>query len=168
MVQNLRFQGQYFDAETGLHYNRFRYYDPDIERFVSQDPIGLAGGINNYQYAPNPVGWIDPLGLNKEKFCACPHISQQKQAGHVDGTPQYENRVKVGKPTSKFDNWDDAIKYTDEAWKNGTPVPGRPNVKDYEFGTRIGSGSKGGAQTKVRVHQDSAGKIHGHPAGPEI
>ena len=63
LVQNLRFQGQYFDLETGLHYNRFRYYDPDCGRFVSQDPIGLAGGINNYQYAPNPVGWIDPLGL---------------------------------------------------------------------------------------------------------
>ena len=61
--QNLRFQGQYFDAETGLHYNRFRYYDPDCGRFISQDPIGLLGGVNNYQYAPNPVAWIDPLGL---------------------------------------------------------------------------------------------------------
>ena len=61
--QPLRFQGQYYDAETGLHYNRFRYYDPDAGRFVSQDPIGLAGGINLYQYAPNPLGWIDPLGL---------------------------------------------------------------------------------------------------------
>ncbi|HWU52618.1 MAG TPA: RHS repeat-associated core domain-containing protein, partial [Tahibacter sp.] len=61
--QPLRFQGQYFDAETGLHYNRFRYYDPDIGRFVSQDPIGLAGGLNSYLYAPNPIGWADPLGL---------------------------------------------------------------------------------------------------------
>ena len=41
--QHLRFQGQYFDVETGLHYNRFRYYDPDVGRFVSQDPIGLVG-----------------------------------------------------------------------------------------------------------------------------
>ena len=64
-VQNLRFQGQYYDEETGLHYNRFRYYDPDIGRFVSQDPIGLAGGINTYQYAPNPISWIDPFGLTK-------------------------------------------------------------------------------------------------------
>ena len=61
--QTLRFQGQYFDVETGLHYNRFRYYDPDVGRFVSQDPIGLAGGENLYQYAPNPTGWVDPLGL---------------------------------------------------------------------------------------------------------
>ncbi|MEQ4763557.1 RHS repeat-associated core domain-containing protein, partial [Klebsiella aerogenes] len=57
------FQGQYFDAETGLHYNRHRYYDPEIAGFISQDPIGLAGGLNVYQYAPNPLGWVDPWGL---------------------------------------------------------------------------------------------------------
>ncbi|WP_435274561.1 RHS repeat-associated core domain-containing protein [Psychrobium sp. nBUS_13] len=61
--QNLRFQGQYFDEETGLHYNRFRYYDPDVGRFVSQDPIGLLGGENSYVYGPNPTYWVDPLGL---------------------------------------------------------------------------------------------------------
>ncbi|WP_165678467.1 RHS repeat-associated core domain-containing protein [Metapseudomonas otitidis] len=60
--QNLRFQGQYHDRETGLHYNTFRYYDPSVGRFTTQDPIGLAGGINLYQYAPNALGWIDPLG----------------------------------------------------------------------------------------------------------
>jgi RHS repeat-associated protein len=59
----IRFQGQYHDHETGLHYNRYRYYDPEVGRFISQDPIGLAGGLNVYQYAPNPVQWIDPLGL---------------------------------------------------------------------------------------------------------
>jgi RHS repeat-associated protein len=60
--QNLRFQGQYLDRETGLHYNTFRFYDPDSGRFTTPDPIGLLGGLNLYQYAPNPVGWIDPLG----------------------------------------------------------------------------------------------------------
>ncbi|WP_245587357.1 RHS repeat-associated core domain-containing protein, partial [Comamonas composti] len=65
---HLRFQGQYFDEETGLHYNRFRYYDPHCGRFVSRDPIGLAGGINFHRYAPNPTGWVDPLGL---KTCPC-------------------------------------------------------------------------------------------------
>ncbi|MCK0549862.1 RHS domain-containing protein [Pseudomonas syringae pv. aptata] len=63
--QNLRFQGQYFDVETGLHYNTFRYYDPEIGRFITQDPIGLSGGDNLYQYAPNPNGWVDPWGLCK-------------------------------------------------------------------------------------------------------
>ncbi|WP_415639464.1 RHS repeat-associated core domain-containing protein, partial [Pseudomonas plecoglossicida] len=60
--QNLRFQGQYFDAETGLHYNTFRYFDPEAGRFITQDPIGLAGGRNLYSYAPNTIGWVDPLG----------------------------------------------------------------------------------------------------------
>ena len=62
--QPIRFQGQYHDVETGLHYNRFRYYDPDIGRFASQDPIGLSGGNNLMRYASNPTGWIDPLGLS--------------------------------------------------------------------------------------------------------
>ncbi|ELY3774625.1 RHS repeat-associated core domain-containing protein, partial [Cronobacter dublinensis] len=61
--QNLRMQGQYLDRETGLHYNLFRYYDPDCGRFTQHDPIGLAGGINLYQFAPNALGWADPWGL---------------------------------------------------------------------------------------------------------
>ncbi|PIT17281.1 hypothetical protein BGI32_03080 [Snodgrassella alvi] len=61
--QNLRYQGQYLDRETGLHYNTFRYYDPDIGRFTQPDPIGLLGGFNLYQYAPNGLTWIDPWGL---------------------------------------------------------------------------------------------------------
>ena len=59
----IRFQGQYLDDETGLHYNRYRYYDPDTTRYFSQDPLGLSGGKNFYVYAPNPTGWIDPSGL---------------------------------------------------------------------------------------------------------
>ena len=61
--QPLRLPGQYFDEETGLHYNLFRYYAPECGRFISQDPIGLRGGLNLYVYAPNPLSWIDPLGL---------------------------------------------------------------------------------------------------------
>jgi RHS repeat-associated protein len=65
VTQPIRFQGQYFDTETGLHYNRFRYYDPDTARYLTQDPIGFAGGNNLYQYAPSSTTWIDPLGLAK-------------------------------------------------------------------------------------------------------
>jgi RHS repeat-associated protein len=65
-TQNLRFQGQYYDQETGLHYNTFRFFDPDVGRFTTTDPIGLFGGINLYQYSPNPDGWADPLGLAKK------------------------------------------------------------------------------------------------------
>ncbi|RDU95216.1 RHS repeat-associated core domain-containing protein [Trinickia dinghuensis] len=60
--QPLRYAGQYADESVGLHYNTFRYYDPDVGRFINQDPIGLAGGNNLYRYAPNPARWVDPLG----------------------------------------------------------------------------------------------------------
>ena len=95
----LRFQGQYFDAESGLHYNRHRYYQPETGRFLTPDPIRLAGGLNNYQYVPNPVNWVDPLGLAQ---CPgdCPggattastqnkEISPAEQAQSWQGTGNY-------------------------------------------------------------------------------
>jgi RHS repeat-associated protein len=64
--QPIRFQGQYHDEETGLYYNRFRFYDPLQGRYVTQDPIGLLGGVNGFAYPENPVEWIDPSGLNEK------------------------------------------------------------------------------------------------------
>ena len=59
------FPGQYYDQETGLHYNYFRTYDPATGRYITSDPIGLQGGINTYLYADaNPARLVDPLGLN--------------------------------------------------------------------------------------------------------
>ncbi|WP_437635864.1 RHS repeat-associated core domain-containing protein [Sorangium sp. So ce854] len=59
----LSFQGQYIDEETGLSYNRFRYYDPETGQYISPDALGLAGGFNEYAYVKNPVRLVDPLGL---------------------------------------------------------------------------------------------------------
>lgn len=65
ITNNIRWPGQYFDEETGLHYNLFRYYDPDTGRYLTPDSKGLMGD-NLYVYAGNaPLHWIDPLGL----FC---------------------------------------------------------------------------------------------------
>lgn len=61
--QNIRFQGQYEDVETGLYYNRFRYYDADGCRYINQDPLGLIGDYNAYDYCQSPTTGIDPLGL---------------------------------------------------------------------------------------------------------
>jgi RHS repeat-associated protein len=58
-----RFPGQWADAETGLHYNRFRHYDPGSGQYLSRDPIGLRGGLQPMAYVDDPSGWVDPLGL---------------------------------------------------------------------------------------------------------
>jgi RHS repeat-associated protein len=58
-----RYQGQYEDSETGLYYNRFRYYDPDSGNYLSQDPIGLAGGSLLYGYVHDTNMWVDIFGL---------------------------------------------------------------------------------------------------------
>ncbi|WP_333998851.1 RHS repeat-associated core domain-containing protein [Burkholderia cepacia] len=81
----LRFQGQQVDEETGLAYNRYRYYDPQIGRFISRDPIGLAGGTNVFQYAPNPTQWTDPLGL-------CPGKAIIRQSRN-EGGPHFDIEV---------------------------------------------------------------------------
>lgn len=106
----IRFQGQYLDDETGLHYNRHRYYDPDGARYITADPIGLLGGLNAYRYAPNPTGWIDPLGLRKKKkrdacaaACSGPSCSNGRRPGL--GAAAFQS----GKEYPNKDNWSNTI-----------------------------------------------------------
>ncbi|WP_439854216.1 RHS repeat-associated core domain-containing protein [Pseudomonas yamanorum] len=90
--QNLRLQGQYLDREIGLHYNTFRFYDPDVGRFTTPDPIGLMGGFNLYQYGPNPVRWLDPWGWAGNPANAT-HITY---VGVKDGKPYVGYASKPG------------------------------------------------------------------------
>jgi RHS repeat-associated protein len=67
MGSPFRFPGQYADAESGLFYNRHRYYDPELRMYITPDPLGLAGSLQPYTYVPDPMEWIDPLGLRPGK-----------------------------------------------------------------------------------------------------
>ncbi|PIT13092.1 hypothetical protein BGI32_09600 [Snodgrassella alvi] len=143
--QNLRYQGQYLDRETGLHYNTFRYYDPDIGRFTQPDPIGLLGGFNLYQYAPNGLTWVDPLGLAS---CNSKHPSRRaafRQIKREAGIPMHQHPLKMVK-----------IELTD---RNGHKIldSNHKPIKTREYHYRTPDGS-------VLVVQDhSAGHIFGPP-----
>ncbi|WP_083214458.1 RHS repeat-associated core domain-containing protein [Burkholderia stabilis] len=92
----IRFPGQYHDEETGLHYNRHRYYDPDIGRYVSKDPIQLSGGLNVYAYVDgNPIAYVDPLGLvNPAKVTSC--SINAMNAGRLYGSGALKLAASVG------------------------------------------------------------------------
>ncbi|MFH9689208.1 DUF6531 domain-containing protein [Streptomyces sp. NPDC017413] len=79
----LRFPGQYFDPESGLHYNRHRHYDPESGRYLSPDPLGLTPAPNAVTYVDDPTRWIDPLGL-----AGCPHRSGEHKHSVVLGINQ--------------------------------------------------------------------------------
>jgi len=94
-----RFQGQYHDPETGLHYNYARYYDPATGRYCSVDPLGLGGGPNARSYAHNPVNWCDPLGLiviwGKKKCLATTENGKQTMSGWSDRPPPPPGTTRV-------------------------------------------------------------------------
>ena len=83
-----RFQGQYHDNETGLYYNRFRYYSPEEGMYISQDPIRLDGGVTPYSYVRDTNSWIDEFGLACEKY----RKRTPKQVARL--RKNFENRLK--------------------------------------------------------------------------
>ena len=129
MKQNLRFQGQYFDAETGLHYNLFRYYDPVAGRFTQLDPIGLAGGLNTYAYVPDPLTIIDPLGLMplSNPVNQGHHMVPHEVATHLDIAPF---NSQTGVPAMYWDEnqWTN-IEHSAMHGYNGIGTKTKPLVK---------------------------------------
>ena len=102
-LQPFRFQGQFFDSETSLHYNRFRYYDSDVGMFIQRDPIDLNGGVNIFAYAPNPIQWIDPLGLNNYDLGALGITPEgAKELEYRAHYPPAENKSKVNAYINSF------------------------------------------------------------------
>ncbi|MCO6540661.1 MAG: RHS repeat-associated core domain-containing protein, partial [Gilliamella sp.] len=92
----LRFQGQYYDEETGLHYNLNRYYDPFTGRYITQDPLGMLGGLNSYQYAgSDPINWVDPLGLIKVENSGFEGIAGKETGGYLN-QPEQGGTLNIG------------------------------------------------------------------------
>jgi hypothetical protein len=118
-----------------------------------------AGGAGGLRSAPGSAR----LSLASKG----PGINPQKQAEHIEGTPQNINRVAQGKSTSTFLNPAEAEELTQQAWQNGQPVGGQGNMRTFDFGRPVGVGPNGGGfQTSVRVSMDGRGLIHGTPFGP--
>ena len=98
---NIRFPGQYYDEETGLHYNWHRYYSPELGRYISSDPIGLQGGMNTYGYAlQNPVQNIDFYGLDTTVITIRRFGIGIHSAAHVDNGPN--NQPLLYDPAGDF------------------------------------------------------------------
>ena len=146
-----------------------------LRQFMPGSRPSTGGGVSNAAEGvagDKPVITVKPggkqIGPTSPTTAGKPPISRQKQDGHIAGTPQNRNRIKIGKPTSTFDGSSaEADALTQEAWQKGTPLPKQPGMREYDFGRRIGTGGYGGGQSSVRVSQDSAGKIHGYPVGRE-
>ena len=98
------FQGQYYDRETGLAYNRFRYYSPQMGMYVSQDPIGLAGGMRLYGYIQNTNYGMDVLGLKgcylkeAEEGQSYKFVLQISKSEYPETTRHIQNAIKKGHP----------------------------------------------------------------------
>ncbi|WGG51440.1 RHS repeat domain-containing protein [Rugamonas sp. DEMB1] len=132
--QPLRFQGQYHDAETGLHFNRFRYFNSDIGRFISQDPIGLLGGINTYIYGDaNPINKTDPLGL-ATFMCTKPlHAlggDGAKSGADTWGNPLYHQYLCVS--DGKGEHICGGQDQRGKKWYDPLNGPGKPSNDSYD------------------------------------
>src|ERR1019366_7862845 len=125
-----RFPGHYFDEETGLHYNRFRYFSPELGRYIQSDPVGQFGGINLYAYLRDPLSHVDIDGLartgtggNAKK----PKTAKAPSKAVEPGCPfKIEGAAGMSKADLKAELDQRAKAMADKLKKGDVKVPGPP------------------------------------------
>jgi RHS repeat-associated protein len=144
-----RYQGQYEDVETGLYYNRFRYYDPEAGQYISQDPIGLDGGMLLYGYVSNTASWVDILGLSCSKIVEELPELHGKSVAHIERILKKNGFTNQNPANPKNNRWSHV---------DGSEVSihkyGNTNTTPYKSGNN------------AHVHK-SIGR-HGHPNSTEL
>ncbi|WP_275360866.1 RHS repeat-associated core domain-containing protein, partial [Xenorhabdus bovienii] len=169
----LQFAGQWLDEESGLVYNRFRYYSPVASCYLTPDPIGLMGGANPYSYVHNPTSWIDPLGLAScEKYYKGKikefestladegvhglrrhgpgtTLQQQKHRSRTGSTPD----GKAGRPTdsTRFLSYEDQHEAIQKALSLYDPKIHKTGKVDFDMGRIVADGYKEGGKEYFRT-----------------
>ena len=125
----MRYPGQTYDSETGLFYNWNRYYDPGTGRYITGDPMGLAGGLNTYAYVlDNPLGWSDPNGEDLRLLCRAGILAGCLLGGSRNGMEHHWHMRPVWPPVIDV-----------------KPQPDQPSGPDQEDGGNTSGGSSGGS-----------------------
>jgi RHS repeat-associated protein len=155
---NLRFPGHYFDSELGLHYNRFRYYDPGLGRYLQSDPSGIAGGTNLYGYRLNPLFDVDVLGMGG----APPPIDEDEPG--TEGTKKATPTEEEPDPRARMKALADQARTDHEA--SGLPADERPNtvarLETEDGDVSTGQSSKGGSNVPHDpIVQDALDDVYG-------
>jgi RHS repeat-associated protein len=166
------FTGRAYDEATGLQNNLNRWYDANVGRWISEDPVGFAvEDANVYRYVGNSaIAYVDTDGLLKIKI--------QLQNKHIPGTKENEaanrnaDRKKERRPSVWNCDYEKSVEYTNETWENPDSVVPRADgneIRRKKFPKPVGTGPNGQDLYWVTVHganQNTAG--HGLPSGPTI
>ncbi|MEM6290962.1 MAG: DUF6531 domain-containing protein [Myxococcota bacterium] len=141
-----RFPGQYQDPETGLFYNRFRYYDPHVGGYVSRDPIGLAGGLAVHGYVDDPLSWVDPFGLAKKKGgCGSEATAAGEGGQYVPDRTLPTDDLGVPVPDSPYPH--------SQLGKSKPKYGSEPQAREWDYGSN----------GNLQPHRDIDFTDHGYP-----
>ena len=148
-----RYQGQYEDEETGLYYNRFRYYSPDSGTYISQDPISIAGGLNLYSYVHDSNAWVDIFGLTRGKRVEkLPKNLQRRPKWRkktyeylYENNPKTEDGKYISVKTQKIiEPGNEVIGHQNQSWREYQEAPENQTktrkqvIEDYNDVTNLG------------------------------